>query len=85
MGGRGGQGGVYDGYSVDYLNRIRDRYVDIVKQNKIHAMFDENSESKIIRQKARTAKKAREKAFDKIDELDKAIEKAKRRKTIIPF
>ena len=85
MGGRGGHGGAYDGYSVDYLNRIRDRYVAVVEQNKIHAMFNENSESKIIRQKARTAKKAREKAFDKIDELDKAIEKAKHRKTIIPF
>lgn len=85
MGGRGGRGGAYDGYSVDYLNKIRDRYVAVVEQNKTRAMLDENSESKVVRQKARAAKKAREEAFDKIDELDKAIEKAKRRKTIIPF
>lgn len=86
MGGRGSTGStIYDGYSIDYLNAIKARQEAIVSNNRTSAMLNKNSDSRVIRRKARSAQEATDRALKKISELDKAIEKAKRRKTVVPF
>lgn len=85
MGGRGGYSGKYSGQSVDSLTRIRDRYAEIMDRNRVAASLDSNSKSPAVRRRQRTAEAAYNKAEAEVKELDKAIERAKRRKKDVPF
>lgn len=85
MGGRGGSSGKYSGMSVDSLTRARDRYAEIMHRNRTATSLNKNSSSSAVRRKQRAAERAYTAAEKEIQQIDRAISIAKRRKKNVPF
>lgn len=85
MGGRGGNSGKYSGLSVDSLTRMQSHYQSIMNRNRNAMGLDKNSKSSVVRRKQAAAERAYNSAFSEVKEIDKALEKARKRKRNIPF
>lgn len=85
MVGRGGSGGKYSGMSLDSLNRARSRFAGIMSSNRTAMSMNKNSKSAIVRRKQKSAEKAYRAAEKEVQQIDRAISSAKRRKRAVPF
>lgn len=85
MGGRGGYSGKYSNVSLSSLQSMLSRQENIMRENRIARQLDPNSSSSVVRRKQRMAEKAYNAAATEVEELKRAIEKAKKRKRAIPF
>lgn len=85
MGGRGGNSGKYSGIDSGTLLRIRGRYDDIMKRNRVAMGLDKNSKSSAVRRKQAAAERAYNAAFSEVQQIDRVLEKAKKRKRNMPF
>lgn len=85
MGGRGGYSGKYSGLSVDSLTRTRIHYQSIMDRNRNKMLLDKNSKSATVRRHQAAAERAYNSAFSEVQQIDKALEKARKRKRNMPF
>ncbi len=86
MGGRGWYSGEYRYLDLGGLERQRAHYSDIMRRNRIARQLDRNSDSAVIRRKQRAAERAYNAAETEVNEIDKAIARAKkRRRNNTPF
>lgn len=88
MGGRGASGGgKYASVPLSSLERMRDRQQEIMNRNRIARTLDPDSSSAAVRRRQASAERAYNAAEAEIQEIDKAISRARRRRRNqdIPF